>query len=662
MQKGIFSFILIITLFPVSYGLHYELKPDDTISVSSVNKSDSSRISELLKLCWEHRNAAPELSLKYGNEAIDLSVRNNDFVSLANAYSFVGVAYRVMGKYSKAVDFYYMGLDVSLKNDIPDQTGYAYLNLANLYVYQELTAMAYENLKKAEAIATRIQNKKMLAYVNLYAGRIHRTEGRLDSALIYYKKSLSLRKELGQVAEQATCYKYVGDIYFQQGDIVSAIENYNLSLDKVDRQNDKDLYANLLIQKSLIFVRENKTMEAKALAQEALTIAKGIGANRTIRDALQVLSDISFLMKDYKTASELQQRVIRYNDTLFSKQVSEKIFLLEYQFERQQKEAKIDLLNRDNAIKELKLKRGRFITIGLTAIVLLFVTIFIILLILLKQRRKHERVLELNNQQIMNQSESIKLQNRQLTDTNERLEKSEEELKRTVQTKDKLLSIIAHDLRNPFSALVGLTELLQVNADKIGKEELNEYVTMINESSHKLMLLIENLLTWSRSQTGTLKLVNTILGLKSQADDVIKLYLSQADAKGIRLINDIPDNISVYGDSKVLGIIIRNLISNGIKYTHKGGSVTCSAFTESRCTVLKVQDTGIGMSQELVNKLFKIGETITTQGTNHEEGTGLGLVICKEFTETLGGTISVDSSIGKGSSFLVTLPAPPQHT
>ncbi len=662
MTKGIISLILIITFIPVSYGLHYELKPNDTISVSPENKSDSTRIADLLKLCWENRNAAPEISIKFGIEAIDLATRNNDFVSLANAYSFVGVAYRVMGKYSEAIDFYYMGLDVALKNNITDQTGYAYLNLANLYVYQELTALAYENLKKAEAIASRLQNKKMLAYVNLYAGRIFCTQGKPDSALFCYQKSLSLRKELGQMAEQATCYKYIGDIYLQHGNILSAIENYNLSLGKIDKQNDKDLYATLLVQKSLIFVRENKTKEAKALAQEALTISSGIGANRTIRDALQVLSDVSFMMKDYKSASELQQRVIQYNDTLFSKQVSEKIFLLEYQLERQQKETKIDLLNRDNAIKELKLKRGRFISSGLTAIILLFVTAFIILLLLLKQRRNHERVLESNNQQITNQRDSIKLQNRQLTDTNERLEKSEEELKRTVQTKDKLLSIIAHDLRNPFTALVGLTELLQENADSIGKAELNQYVTMINESSHKLLLLIENLLAWARSQTGTLKLVSTILNLKSQADDVIKLYLSQAETKGISLINEIPGNINVYADSKILAIIIRNLISNGIKYTRNGGSVTCSAFTESGCTVLKVQDSGIGMSQELVNKLFKIGETITTEGTNHEEGTGLGLVICKEFIETLGGTITVESSVGNGTSFLVTLPAPPQHT
>lgn len=656
MIKGILSLFLIITLTPGSTGLLHELKHEDSLYVSLQNKNDSSRISDLLKLSWEHRNAAPEISVKYGNEAIELATPNNDYVSLAKAYSFVGVAYRIMGKYSQSADYYYKGLEVSVKYDIPEQAGYSYLNLANLYVYQGLSKLASENLKKAEAIAIDLNIKPMLAYVYMYDGRIYSIDGKPDSALICYQKSLSLRKELDQLAEQATCYKYIGDIYFQKDNFSSAIENYNLSLEKVDRQNDKDLYANLLIRKAMVYLKQSKFKEASDLAREGLKTASEIGANMAIRDALQVLVNLSLLNHEYKAASDLQQKVIQYNDTLFSKQVSEKIFLLEYQLERQQRNTKIDLLNKDNSIKELKLKRIRIISFGLAAIIALLITVFIILLIFLKQRRKHEKLLELNNQQIVKQRDSIELQNRQLTDANERLEKSEKELKRTVQTKDKLLSIIAHDLRNPFSALIGLTELLNENSDTIGKEELNQYVSMINESSHKLLLLIENLLAWARSQTSTLKPARTDLNLKSQADDVMKLYFSQAETKGISLINDIPENITVYADHEMLAIIIRNLISNGIKYTGKGGNVVCSAFPEKGSTVLKVHDTGTGMSREVLDKLFKIGETFTTAGTGNETGTGLGLVICREFTETLGGTISVESVVGKGTTFVVTLP------
>lgn len=628
-------------------------KHTDTLTV----QGDSARLDYLLTLCWEHRNAAPELSVKYGTEAIDLAGLTGDYYSLSKAYSFVGVAYRVMGKYSRAVDNYYSGLEVAVKYGLNEQSGYSYLNLANLYVYQELSALASDNLKKAEIIARDLALKPMLAYVYMYHGRIFSLDGKLDSALISYRESLSLRQELNQLAEQATCYKYIGDIYFLQGDFKTADSNYNLSLEKVDKQNDKDLYANLLIKKSLILLNQNDLSGASSLAGEALKTAYEIGANMTIKDALMVLGKLSLLKNDFKTASELQQKVIQYNDTLFSKQLSEKIFLLEYQLERQQRNAKIDLLNKDNAIKELRIRKIRVISIALTSLVLLLAAVFIVLLSLLKQRRKHEELLELQNREITKQSEDIEQQNRKLTDANEKLEASEAELKRIVQTKDKLFSIIAHDLRNPFTALTGLTEFLRENANTFNPEEMNVYVTIINESSHKLLQLIENLLQWARSQTGTLKLVNTEVVLSNLADDVMKIYSTQAEAKGISLINEIPGNIKVYTDQEILATIIRNLISNGIKYTRNGGSVNCSASSENGKLVLKISDTGIGMSSQILEKLFTIENTFSTEGTSNEGGTGLGLVICKEFIETLGGTISVESTIGTGTTVFVTLPA-----
>ncbi len=654
-MKEIVFLFFIIHLSLGSHELSYKQNKEDSLTELLQSKRDSSRISALLSLCWELRNASPEESIKYGTEAIDLANQYKDYNSLAKAYGFVGVAYRIMGNYSKSVDFYYMGLEIADKHKIPEQAGYAHLNLANLYIYQELVSLATENVKKADAIAREIDNQPMLAYVNQYNGRIYSLGGKLDSALLCYQKSLLLRQELNQLPEVATCYKYIGDIYFQKGSFLTASKNYNLSFEKVDKQNDKDLYANLLIKKSLIFVKEDNLKEASDMAHEGLKIASQIGANMAIRDALQVLVIVSLKTQDYKSASDFQQTVIQYDDTLFSKHLSEKIFLLEYQLERQQRNTKIDLLNKDNAIKELKIKRIGIISIGLTSIIALLIAVFIVLLILLKQRRDHEKILELNNHEIIEQHNSIEHQNRKLIDANEKLEKSEEELKKIVQTKDKLFSIIAHDLRNPFTALTGLTEVLQGKADTFDAIEMNSYISMINESSHKLLQLIDNLLEWARSQTGTLKPVKTNLILKNMADDVMKIYLTQAETKGISLKNEIPDNLTVFADHEILAIIIRNLISNGVKYTKKGGYVILTAYQEFENTVLKISDTGIGMSHEVLEKLFKIEETFTTVGTGNEAGTGLGLVICKEFIETLGGTIAVESSVGKGTSFSVTL-------
>lgn len=656
-MKELLSLFLILPLLAGNAESKCKQKQEDSLAVVLQSTSDSARIPVLLKLCWALRNAAPEKSVQYGMEAIDLADRYDDYDNLAKAYSFVGVANRIMGKYSESIDFYYKGLDVAEKHNIPEQAGYAHLNLANLYIYQEHTALAFENINKVEIIAKETGNKQMLAYMYLFDGRTHNLEGNIDTALASYQKSLSIRQDLNQIPEQATCYKYIGDVYFQKGSYLTAIDNYNKSLAKVDKQNDKDLYANILIKKALILAKENKLHEASVLAHESLGIASEIGANMTVRDALQVLTTISLLTHDYKSASIYQQRVIQYNDTLFNQKLSEKIFSLEYQLERQQRMIKIDLLNKDNAIKELRIKRIRLISIALISLVGLLALVFSASLVLLRQRGVRERLLESQNREIIGQRNSIEQQNRQLIDANERLAKSEEDLMRMVQTKDKLFSIIAHDLRNPFTALTGLTEVLQRSAGSIDPKEIAELATLINESSHKLLSLIENLLQWTKSQTGRLNLIAKDIQLKNLTDEILRIYLTQSDSKGIKLKNDIADNVTVFADSETLSVIIRNLVSNGIKYTEPGGNVTLTAFQKHETTVLKVTDTGVGMGADTLSRLFKIEGGLTTEGTSHEAGTGLGLIICKEFVECNGGTIAIESSTGKGTTFTVSLPA-----
>lgn len=656
MKELIFILFLIPTLL-LNENQSFIKQKEDSLNVLLQSKTDSARIPILLALTWDCRNGAPEKSIKYGMEAIDLAIKYNDYVNLAKAYGFVGVAYRVMGKYSESIDYYYKGLETAEKDNIPEQAGFAHLNLANLYIYQEHPNLAFENIRKAEEIAKNEGNKSMLAYVYLFYGRTYTLQNKLDTALINYQKSLLLRQETNQVPEQATCYKYIGDIYFQKGDYANAKDNYNKSLEKVDKQNDKDLYAHILNKESLILAREGRLNEATNYAFESLKTAGQVRANMAIHDALQALVEISIKSKDYKSASEFQQKVIQYNDTLFNQKLTEKIFSLEYQIEKQERNAKIELLNRDNAIKELRLKKIKTVSIALTSVLTLLVSFLIILLVLIRQRRVHTRLLEEQNEEINMHRNSIEMQNLKLTEANEQLEKSEEELKRIVQTKDKLFSIIAHDLRNPFTSLVGLTEILYNSTERMDKAEIAEFTKMINNSSHKLLSLIENLLQWSKTQTGTLKNNPVTFSVRSLTDEVLKIYSTQAGSKGITLRNAISEDLEVFADHDAVAIIMRNLVSNGIKYTGNGGSVTTEAYRQDNNIIITIADTGVGMSADVVDKLFRIEESFTTPGTNAEGGTGLGLIICREFAEISGGTIEIESTPGKGTTFILSFPA-----
>lgn len=264
--------------------------------------------------------------------------------------------------------------------------------------------------------------------------------------------------------------------------------------------------------------------------------------------------------------------------------------------------------------------------------------------------------LEKANTELESKRIKIELQRNMLIDQNKKLINSERELKNSLQTKDKLFSVIAHDLRSPFTALVGLTKILTQNITKLESSKIVEQGDQIHESSKKLLTLIENLLYWSRSQTGNLTLFPERISLGQIVTDAISLYSDQARSKEIKFINETGLNHVAFADFETISTVVRNLISNALKFSHTNGVVTINANKEGGNTMLIISDTGVGISPEKLNEIFNIEKSAPTKGTNQEHGTGLGLLICKEFIEKNKGEIWVDSTEGEGTTFTVSLP------
>ena len=238
----------------------------------------------------------------------------------------------------------------------------------------------------------------------------------------------------------------------------------------------------------------------------------------------------------------------------------------------------------------------------------------------------------------------------------ESLRKSENELRELNATKDKFFSIIAHDMKNPFSTFLNSSELLKEYYHELSDEERLKNIINIHESSQHLYKLLENLLQWSRSQTGRLKHNPEVLDLYEAAFNTTFLLKNSALKKDIRLSTTIKPECYVYFDRNMLNTILRNLVSNSIKFTGKNGIINIDAVKKGNYVEASVSDTGIGIEQEVIDKLFRIDKSHTTKGTQNETGTGLGLILCKEFVEKNGGTIWVKSSPGEGSIFYFTLP------
>lgn len=405
--------VIMLTAFTVVSKSNDDQQADSLTRVLE-SQADSARIPTLLALSWELRNSNPELAIRYGHEAIDLSRQYNDFENLAKAHSFVGVAYRVMGNYSKSIDYYFIGLDIATEHNIAEQEGYAYLNLANLYIYQEYCNNALENLKKAEEIAVKINSKPMLSYVYLYMGRTLVLKNEPLKALDFFQKALDIRIQTNSRPEQAVCFKYIGDVYLSTNDLKAALFNYDKSLSVIDKDADKSLYADLLEKKADISFQQKNINQAYRLAIESLAIAKQIGASFTARNASQTLADIALSRSDYQKASEHLGRIIEYNSQLFGQQLSEKIFLLEYQLEKQQKESEIEMLNKDNIIKKLQLEKAKNYNFTFLFIIILLLSLFISSLYLLKLRRKRTDLLEAQNQEIVSQRQKIEQKNNHL--------------------------------------------------------------------------------------------------------------------------------------------------------------------------------------------------------------------------------------------------------
>jgi len=258
------------------------------------------------------------------------------------------------------------------------------------------------------------------------------------------------------------------------------------------------------------------------------------------------------------------------------------------------------------------------------------------------------------------QEVKIRKQNEELLVLNasleEKVKKRTEELSIANASKDKFFSIIAHDLKNPFTALFGLTELLIDDWHGIDEETKIDLLKELQKSTKVTYNLLQNLLEWSRTQTGKI----TVEALKFDAQELIEQTVEvlnkQASNKCIKIKSNVPKETLCFADMNMTSTIFRNLISNSIKFTNHGGKIEINATENNGLYQFSVEDNGIGMDTETQNKLFKITEKTKRPGTENEEGTGLGLILCKEFVEKNGGSIWIESEPEKGSKFFFTLP------
>lgn len=236
------------------------------------------------------------------------------------------------------------------------------------------------------------------------------------------------------------------------------------------------------------------------------------------------------------------------------------------------------------------------------------------------------------------------------------LNETNEELKQINASKDKFFSIIGHDLKSPFNTILGFSDLLQEQVKEKDYSQVELYSNLIYKSAHKAFDLLVNLMEWAQTQTGrisfkpeTFDIVNSVMEMKS-------LFQETASQKEIQIVTDLPPYLEIFADKAMINTVLRNLVSNAIKFTPLKGAVKIVSKLKDDQIVFMVKDNGVGIPPDRIEKLFRIDENYSTKGTNQETGTGLGLIICKEFIEKHQGKIWVESKEGEGSTFCFSIP------
>ncbi len=453
--------------------------------------------------------------------------------------------------------------------------------------------------------------------------------GKLDYAMYNVNRSIAIFEKRRILDWLAYAYETKGKVYLKQDNYKWALYWYNQSeLLHKDLDDDRSKI-DLLNGMAEAYLKQGKDTISESYAQEAYEISSRIQFMEGKQKCALTLYKINKNKGKFAKALAFHEVFQHLSDTLHRNENKRSLTLLKTKTEyEQQRLALMEENERALAAQQ------RYVNAAL-----LILLIFIFVTFLVHRNQKIQKKL-----------------NTELTAKQDILEKREVELNESNETKTKLFSIIGHDLRGPIGALKELLKLF--GEGEMGQKEFLDFIPKLRDDIDHIFFTLNNLLSWGRTQMNGSVTQPTLMDLDPIVEENINLLSEIAKKKSIEIVNQVPENTKTWSDTNQIDIVIRNLISNALKFTPMNGKVTVSAVDMTNCWQISVRDTGVGMDKITLGKLFDKSSNISTYGTNNEKGTGLGLSLCKEMVEKNKGTIWVESSLDSGSCFYFTLPKP----
>jgi signal transduction histidine kinase len=575
---------------------------------------------------WYMRNYAQ--ALEYFDNVIILAEKKDDSGLIRKGLTNKGVVLNTLAQYNEALICLERALELNqLENDAK---GRAVLlnNIGNINGALKNNEAAIRNFEEALKIYTNLGDKAGISGCYNNIGEVHLERGNILQAIENYQISLRYQKEDGDTSRMAVSYLNIGRAHQNGEQYDKAISYFEKALKLMLTFDDPSLKAETYLHLGQTMLINKHYQEANTYLTKATELAATLDEKAMLAKCYNSFSDWHSRLANYKEALDYKTKYAELKETITDEQAMLSSARMDAVYKLLNKEEQISMLEQDNLNKSASLEMVRNSRTTYLAITSFLLIVVIILFLSYRSRQKTERLLKEKN----------------------------EELKQLNATKDKFFSIIAHDLKSPFSSLMGFAEMLTLNAESKNTKEVIEYSQIIHNSTKRLLGLVENLLQWSRTQIGTTEYRPSQLDISIQTHNIVSLLRLNAEEKDIVISPKIERNLVAWADENLYNTILRNLISNAIKFSRVGSVIYVTASIKNNMIEVSVADSGVGIRQENLEKLFMVDSTFSTRGTLNEKGTGLGLVLCKEFVEINKGTIWAESELEKGSTFYFTLP------
>jgi len=596
--------------------------------------ADTAYIDALDSLAFGYYRISPDSLFLYSRKALEYSKKAGYGRGESNSLRILGNGYRLIGDWVNMVSYYHEALVTAEKTGEPIGIAKASLNLAMFYTDIGKDDECLELSEKAGRIFEKMKDSLNLnkALTTIAASFID--SKKYDSVLFYYQKSLELALAMKNEYLIATNNSFIGLTLLRMGRYKEAIARILPAADHFRNTDDKmrqTLTAGMLAP-AYYMAKDYPT--ALRYAQQSLQLAIELRSKKDMADIYEVLANIYEARKDYPNALRNSRLYKNYSDSVFNENARKATDELEARYEYLQKEKilKEEQARKDDQHRELVRKKQLQIYIGALAILFLSSLTFV----LFRSRNL------------------LKAKNKEIHDQKEEMENLAIKLMLNNQQKDMLFGIIAHDLRSPLHSLKEMLHLIKERS--FTAAEMNTIIQELKQDVDYSSELVTNLLYWASSQLDGLAVKPVELPLRQLADDTLNIFRKMATEKNIQLKNEIDPALAGHADKNMIEVVVRNLLSNAVKFCRPGDTISLEAEMSADAIVICVADTGIGIEKQVLDKILQ-KKSISSFGTARERGTGLGLLLCREFAEKNNGRFWIESQPGKGSRFYFTISA-----